>query len=462
MISHAIIPMTDFKTGLRNGKYKEVHMPSSIHSVNIDPVTEVMKKGIVDKLEVLGESGPVPGGEDSEAPEPEKAAPSPLTLEDRADISSFFEVTPPKRKYILEDILPAGITSVLNSPGGVGKSNICNLIGAVVASGVSINPFIVNEARRVLLLNVEDSEADLHRRFHVIGKMYPELKDNLEVLRRNFILFPGLGKIGPLMRLENGNPVMTVYGQWLRESMITTRPSLVILDTKSRLYGLDENNNDHAAQWWAMIERILTEVEDCSVIVAAHSGKANYGNSGQESNRGASAFVDNARVNIVLNHMSDRVAKLLEVNPYDYFEMALPKANYTKRGGVYYFRKEDEGVPIHVNLRAERLSAALSALVDGLEGLPGKKISRRELEQRAGGKDIRKAIKDAAGFNKDEVSRVINYGVDVLALELKEEENTHGSPSVMVFLREVTSRIEKPSSPQLNLFESDTEFSDSK
>ena len=395
---------------------------------------------------------------DSEADRQDENEPELLTMNSGLDIADYFARKPLPREYILEDLLPAGITAVLNSPGGVGKSNLTLLMSMIVAAGVSIGPFTTKEPKRVLLLNVEDSADDLHRRVYAIGQVYPSLREKADVIKGNLVLYSGRGTVTPFMRFENGNPVVSPSGTWIKRSMLEIRPDLAIFDTKSRLFGLDENSNDHAAQWWQLFESMMAELPGCTVLVASHTGKANYGDNSQVSNRGASAFIDNARQNLVLNHLPENTAKTLEVDRHSYFQMTVAKTNYTQSGTTFYFEKVQEGVPRFVDLKAERLSAALDALIDGLNELPDKEIGKRELEQGAAGKPLRDAIKSASGLTKNQIGSVTYYGIDSLVLELEERSCGRGKPSTFIKLKNTVEESDyQGTAYQKNLFNNEPE-----
>jgi RecA-family ATPase len=126
----------------------------------------------------------------------------PLSNESGVDIVKWGKTQPPSRKFIVENKIPEDTTGVLNSSGGVGKSNLLTLVAFCVAAGVSVEPFTVKKERKVFLLKVEDSELDQWRRVYALLTVYPIFHDHEQKIRENLILYPGLGKVSPFMKLE--------------------------------------------------------------------------------------------------------------------------------------------------------------------------------------------------------------------------------------------------------------------
>ena len=91
----------------------------------------------------------------------------------------------------------------------------------------------------VMLVNVEDPEEIIHNRLISMTEQFGFDKD---VLGENLHIVNGFSKIGSLMRLDRGNPVPTEQGMDFMEKAHELNPDLIILDTKARLYGLEENN----------------------------------------------------------------------------------------------------------------------------------------------------------------------------------------------------------------------------
>ena len=135
-----------------------------------------------------------------------------LSDDDFLNVSDWLSTSPPARRYIIEDFLPEDITAVMNSAGGLGKSNLLLLLCICVATGINIAPFKVKKPRKVIMVNVEDSEDDIKRRIYALGQVYPEVIDAKDLIEKNLKCYAGRGKVSTLMTLRNGSPEITPDG----------------------------------------------------------------------------------------------------------------------------------------------------------------------------------------------------------------------------------------------------------
>lgn len=288
------------------------------------------------------------------------------------DTEMMITTPPPEIPWLIRDFVPVGQIGEMIGDGKIGKSSLLFQMAIAVASGISKDPFSVDAPQRVLVVNVEDPSEQIHSRLHYQSKKF-EGTDQ-EMLKENLLIVDGLGKIGPLMRLvANEGPRQSDYGIKLDEYILKVRPSLVILDTKSRLYGLDENNNDHATLWLFQLEKIAREV-NCSFLIAHHTGKRD----GKITGRGASAFDNNTRFRIILSPVEKTASskfQLEEDERYDFFQMTA-QSNYSAKSKIKYFRRDEAGIPVLMNLGEQRWYQA-GEMLYGL--LKNKTVTRQDL-----------------------------------------------------------------------------------
>lgn len=353
---------------------------------------------------------------------------------DLLDVDKCFAEAPPKAKWILEGLIAEGVVGIMNAQGGVGKSYLAVLIAILVAGGKSTAPFKVNTARKVLVINVEDSEEDIQRRLHAINQVYELTPEEKELVKRNLLILPGRGKIGPLMSLDAANPVRSKHATWLLSSLRNTNPGLVILDTKSRLFGLDENNNSHAAAWLSIFEEYIVEKPGCSFLILHHNNKMGSESTEQGGSRGASALIDNCRFNLVLKPMTQKEAEKYDVDPRDYFSLHNAKNNYSRKFEPVWFQKATGGVPIMADLKSHMLSAALDLLIELLIKDHGGEINQRFLIQRPEGTAIRQILKEQFGLTKGKIPELVRFGVESTRLEVFEGSESRAGKQP-IFLR---------------------------
>lgn len=240
-------------------------------------------------------------------------------------------------KFNEQGLIPRGVVGVLAATGGTGKTFWLLSLAMAGASGKNFGPIHAPKPLKTLVIVGEDTQDELDRRLWDIGKgNFPEALYAASVY----------GKIGPLMRLEGSNPVKADTWFWLDETL-TNHPGLdlLIIDPKSRFYGLDENNNDHATQWIQALEA-LAEKHDVTILFSSHTGKQSKEGINQNMLRGGSAIVDGCRWQAGMVRMDPETAGRLGIeNPRDYIMFDAPKSNYSADlPSVIYFKRTSTGV----------------------------------------------------------------------------------------------------------------------
>lgn len=361
-------------------------------------------------------------------------------------LACFDHEPPPKTWHVLGTV-PAGSAVIFNGPGGTSKSTTLQVMTCAITSGRSIPPFDVDPAgKRVLFLNVEDGADDLQRVLYHINKHYQFSLEEKRRIASNLFVFPGRGLVGAMLcKNIDGLPVPTVHGEWLMRSLENINPAVVVIDTKSRTYGLDENSNSDNAAYISFFETYLPKHPETSFLIVHHNSKERAGDGGQSSARGGSALIDNARGNLVFTHMTEAEAQKHGVNHLDYFIMTNAKNNYARRADRSIFTRVEGGTPVLVDLENESRSAALDRLIGLLtEDFPGG-IQKRELLERDGGKVIRDILAEEYSMRKPDFKRLVEFGIESTRLTECEDfgSGSHNKP-VLVRVRTVTDQKSAP------------------
>ena len=154
--------------------------------------------------------------------------------------------------------MPSNIAAELVAMGGTGKGHLNIMLGLSLATGREIGPLKPARKFRVVYLAAEDSQEELDRRvFAAVQALWPNGSPPPEI--DNFIPVSVMGKIGPLMQFDGaGNPVNAAAYDWLCKTLANLpEVEVLILDPKSKFYGLDENDNAHDAAWINCLESLV-------------------------------------------------------------------------------------------------------------------------------------------------------------------------------------------------------------
>ena len=181
-----------------------------------------------------------------------------LNLSTIMPVSECLKNPPPPRDYLFKEVLPSGIVGELVAMGGTGKGHLNIMLGLSLATGREIGPLkparnsrCSTWPRRMTRRNsIAVSSA-------AVEALWPDGSPPPEI--DNFIPVSVMGKLGPLMQFDRRrNPVNAPAYDWLCKTLENLPDvEVLILDPKSKFYGLDENDNAIAppgsiawSPWW--------------------------------------------------------------------------------------------------------------------------------------------------------------------------------------------------------------------
>lgn len=262
----------------------------------------------------------------------------PLTTE-QTTIRGIVTERPAAPEYIIEfkdgGLFTKKIVGSLSAAGGTGKTTLFCNIATMAAAGSKWGYFTATEPLSVLFLCVEETQDDLDRRlWDACDGDFPQ----------NLFAASIKGKVGPLMELQDGNPVRSPWWHWLDKTIVNHAGlDLLLLDPKSRLYGLSENDNDHNTAWVACLEA-LSEKHDIAIWFAHHVPK-NTKEITQWMGRGGGALIDACRTNMGMVPMGKEDGEYFGIDDYaNYIKIAKNKINIgPKTTGDAYLKFDDKG-----------------------------------------------------------------------------------------------------------------------
>ncbi len=335
------------------------------------------------------------------------------------------------RNFILnyndQGFLPEGIVGTITATGGTGKSYLLAQLAFVLASGGSLGILNAPKPMSTLFIAGEDDTDEMSRRFW-------NIKGNRKFPSELFAVST-IGEVGPLMKLDGNNPVMAEGFHWLRETIkLHDGLEVVILDPKSRFFGLDENNNDHCTRWIQTLEKLQKEYK-LTILFSHHTSKASSETISQNMSRGGGAIVDGCRWQAGMVRLDpNKAAEFGIENSRLYVELNTPKSNYSPDiPESLYFKRNQYGVLVPVNLEGE-IYKEVSNLLHGILARDNVEYSRRDLEKTSSGKEIRDYIKDQfPTFNDRKMPKLLDYMIDKKMIQIvKTNKNESGRPRFIV------------------------------
>lgn len=265
--------------------------------------------------------------------------------------SSFAPVGPiaprqiPPRQWLYGFTAIAGYLSFLVAPGGAGKSALAMVRAVAMAAGREL---LLGEkptrAMRVWMHNAEDDKDEMDRRL-AATLMHFRLTD--ADLNGNLFMTSGRDMKLQLARMGRDGPeIVPGVVDALVERLLSAKIDVLILDPLGALHTLPENSNEAANLLLGAMREIVHRA-GVAVIVLHHAGKAaatNMDAAGAGASRGASAYVDGARVVEQLVRMTEKEAGqfgIADADRRDFLRVENGKANLARAENGRWLRMVD-------------------------------------------------------------------------------------------------------------------------
>lgn len=218
-----------------------------------------------------------------------------------------FVDNPPPREMVIEGMLPKGITGMVFSAGGVGKSTailyMCMRIALATTRVIDFFGRGVNGGAAVIL-TAEDPDDEINRRHNaLLAAMAEELGEEYGALRaqviQNLYIASTFGEQVPFFVMQNDKGVLrktVYYTSFLKRLKAIPNLQLVIIDTKTRYSPAEGEGNVIATKEITFYEAITKET-GATVLLLHHTSKKSRDGSedGQQAYRDASATFDSVR-----------------------------------------------------------------------------------------------------------------------------------------------------------------------
>lgn len=226
------------------------------------------------------------------------------------DARSMFKGKPEPIPFLVDQLLVEGSTHGLVADGGIGKTYVALETAMRCAIGPKrgnrVFGFPVLQECVSILITVEDSKDDLHRRIYNVdktGRLLKQTEGRLLVLPVADEVYGGLTLVE---RDQKGNHTVSSAWKTLTDKMQEIRdafpdhPFVIFLDTYSATHHGDENSSAGTNEWFRAAS-IVRNKFNAAVYVTHHIRKAgtepiNTPAEMRQHIRGSNAFQNNCRV----------------------------------------------------------------------------------------------------------------------------------------------------------------------
>ena len=175
----------------------------------------------------------------------------------------FLKSDPPKRKWVIEGVLPLGVAGLLASMGGAGKSFLMYQLGLCITTGRPFLGMEMGEPGSFLYLAAEDDEAELHRRGLTLIEHYERMAgpfDRKAVAEQLYVV-PRVASDNLLTRAAGSGGVhLTALVKRLVKAAIQIPDlKMIVVDPVSRFRGGGANNEEDNTRFVEELEVIGEE-----------------------------------------------------------------------------------------------------------------------------------------------------------------------------------------------------------
>ena len=272
----------------------------------------------------------------------------------RLNITNIYNTELPPLDFVFNGLKGKTI-GFISSAGGTGKSMLALHLAfslADITKTYNFEPIITKDTHRgrVTYLSLEDPQDVLEHRIKAISQYIMSKHKNyniLEDINQNLAIYPLYGKDFTLAK-NTKNGIIIRDAEYKTLLKIGEISRLIIIDTFRRLHDADENDNGTMSEILKVLENVCNTT-GTTILLLHHQNKSaiNEKNNHQTAMRGASALVDNARLVINLNTLSEKEAEangIQEERRKEYVKVNYAKVNYAKHIDDFVLARLGKGV----------------------------------------------------------------------------------------------------------------------
>lgn len=282
---------------------------------------------------------------------PEAGKASAPTVEiQHMDLRALSGKKPPKRRWVLDSVIPDGEVSLLTGRGGVGKTLLAQQMATAIAKGL---PFLGRQVdqRKVMLFLCEDSEDELHVRQDDInrsmGLTMEDIADDMLICSRKF-----MDNLLSVHDRSTGAMRRTAVWEGLVEKAKAFGAKFIVVDTIADTFGGSEIDRTQVRQFvQACLGRLAQEIGG-AVLALGHPSRS--GESSGEGTSGSTAWHASVRSRLYLDHAAKD-----QSGPFR--KLSNKKANYGPQGAQWLLRWARGVLEFHAGSVSEAVAAAHGA-----------------------------------------------------------------------------------------------------
>lgn len=232
----------------------------------------------------------------------------------------------PEREWLVPNLIPNRVVTLLTGDGGTGKSLLALQLGVAVARAEKWIGQKVDRPGKVLFLTAEDEADELHRRLNDICAGDLAGLDNL--------LVKSVVDTDPLLATFDKQNKMktTALFRQVKAAAEAARPSLIVLDTLANLHSGNENDKAHAMQFVNALKGMASRL-GCAVVLLMHPSLTGMANG--SGSAGSVGWTNNVRSRLFLARIKDSDGTEPDSNART---LTTTKANYGPQGDAVHLQ----------------------------------------------------------------------------------------------------------------------------
>ncbi len=208
--------------------------------------------------------------------------------------ASFAERSAPERRWIVRDLIPDRDVTDFSGDGGIGKSMIALQLCVAMATGTDWLGQMPAPGTS-LYLSCEDELDEIHRRVEIIAKRRSLRLADLAHL--HIVDLARTAETELAAPQSNHRIALTALYQSFADTIRTLRPKLVVIDTRSDVFGGDEISRSQVRFFIRALRRLCFEY-DMAILLLSHPSLTGMSTGSGQS--GSTAWGNSVRARLYL------------------------------------------------------------------------------------------------------------------------------------------------------------------